>query len=72
MRRAALCLMMAAMLAGGCEPQTDDRDGDGYQAHEDCHDANIDIHPDAAEICEDQLDNDCDLQVDAADADCVP
>ena len=36
----------------------------------DCHDNNPDIHPDANEICDDGLDNDCDGDTDCADNDC--
>jgi hypothetical protein len=53
-----------------------DGDGDGYYAQADCgtavdcDDSNADIHPDAAEVCEDGLDNDCDGSTDNEDADC--
>jgi hypothetical protein len=36
----------------------------------DCNDANAAVHPNALEACSDGLDNDCDLAVDGADADC--
>ncbi len=40
-----------------------DGDGDGYALDQDCDDANADIHPGAAEVCND-VDDDCDDVVD--------
>ena len=61
------------------EPETDtgedpyeDADRDGYAQSEDCNDASADSHPDADEICDDGLDNDCDGLTDDADGDCLP
>lgn len=48
-----------------------DADDDGFGADVDCDDANAAINPDAAEVCDDEVDNDCDDAVDAADTDCV-
>ena len=53
-----------------------DRDGDTYFSEggncgaADCNDNNSAINPAAAEICDDQLDNDCDGQIDSADPAC--
>ena len=44
-----------------------DADGDGFDASTDCDDDNADINPDAIELC-DEVDNDCDGDVDEADA----
>lgn len=40
-----------------------DVDGDGFVAEQDCDDTRLDIHPDAAEIC-DELDNNCNAEID--------
>lgn len=41
----------------------DDLDGDGYTTDDDCDDGQADVHPDAAETC-DERDEDCDGDVD--------
>jgi MYXO-CTERM domain-containing protein len=46
---------------------TEDNDGDGVSACEDCNDANPDISPSGAESCN-TVDDDCDGTVDEADA----
>lgn len=48
-----------------------DMDGDGYDTPADCDDADANVHPDAAEDCDDTVDNDCDGMVDGDDADCT-
>lgn len=64
-------LALAGGLFAACSSSDpSDGDGDGYDTVTDCNDANAAVHPDAAEVCGDDLDNDCDLAVDAADADC--
>ncbi|MCA9773425.1 MAG: DUF4215 domain-containing protein, partial [Myxococcales bacterium] len=66
----------------GCDCQ--DTDGDAYAdpigecegsdlelcGAVDCDDADPAVHPGAGEVCDDGIDNDCDGDVDAADADC--
>lgn len=54
-----------------------DQDGDGYSPFlGDCDDNDPDLHPDAQELCDDGVDNNCDGQIDedcgecAVDADC--
>ena len=58
------------LLACGSKPGSDDtgdltldRDADGFTAASDCDDTNPSVYPGAEEIC-DQLDNDCDSEVD--------
>ena len=43
-----------------------DADDDGWAACEECDDGDPDVHPDAVEVC-DELDNDCDGQIDDED-----
>ena len=44
-----------------------DADADGFDASEDCDDDNPDIYPGSVEVCDD-VDNDCDDEIDEADA----
>ncbi len=48
-----------------------DSDLDGYDVTTDCDDANADINPGVAEVCDDTVDNNCDGKVDAEDEDCA-
>ena len=73
-----MTLVFTPMMLGACYgvPPTDwdtglpDADADGYQVDEDCDDYDASVHPGAQEVCGDELDNDCDDQVDEPD-DCV-
>ena len=51
-----------------------DEDGDGYQGEmcggPDCDDTDPAINPDAEEVCDDAVDNDCDGDTDYKDAEC--
>ncbi len=47
-----------------------DGDGDGFTSEIDCNDEDAAIHPAATEICDDEIDNDCDSLIDADDPAC--
>ncbi len=49
-----------------------DMDMDGFDSDVDCNDADPAIHPEAEEICDDTVDNDCDELIDALDVDDCP
>ena len=53
-------------------PLQEDGDGDGAGTPCDCDDTNAEIAPDAPEVCDDDIDNDCDESVDEEDPDCNP
>ena len=55
---------------GYCTP-CHDGDKDGYCYDEDCDDSDDDIHPDAIEICLDEVDNNCDGNIDEGCAYCA-
>ena len=48
----------------------DDIDEDGFTVDVDCDEYNIEINPEAKEVCYDGKDNDCDSLTDLADKDC--
>lgn len=84
-RTAAACVSAMVLMAcygappGGFDDTADtsdtaaleDLDSDGYDVSVDCDDTDAAINPGATEICDDEKDNDCDEQVDAADDDCA-
>jgi hypothetical protein len=67
-------LLTSLLLASACGDKEDpigddtgtpvqDADGDGFSADEDCDDGDAEVHPGAEETC-DEVDNDCDGEVD--------
>ena len=48
----------------------EDDDADGTPDTEDCAPLDGAVHPDAAEVCDDGIDNDCDADADEDDSDC--
>ena len=50
----------------------EDADTDGWAACEDCNDADAALNPAATEVCDDNVDNDCDGLADDADDDVDP
>ncbi|MBW2701253.1 MAG: trypsin-like serine protease [Deltaproteobacteria bacterium] len=52
------CNLFTDMTVGFCDCV--DNDSDGYCSDADCNDNNGDVNPGAGEICDDNIDNDCD------------
>jgi MYXO-CTERM domain-containing protein len=67
------CEAGQACVASECQACADaDQDGflDAACGGDDCLDSNADVNPDATEVCDNQLDDDCDGDTDADDSDC--
>lgn len=77
MQSRIISVLAALLLVGACvttiNPYDDpinaaDLDGDGFgsalEGGTDCDDTDASIHPDAPEICDDQIDNNCDGRID--------
>ena len=67
----AACAPSQSSPAPDATSPSDDLDGDGYIAAQDCDDSDPLVHPAAEEVCDDGQDNDCDERTDAADIDCA-
>ncbi|MFC1768940.1 putative metal-binding motif-containing protein [Nanoarchaeota archaeon] len=78
-----LSTLICFLGAEGCVPCIDD-DDDGYVLDPevddacsimgppwDCNDNDAGINPSATEVCDDEIDNDCDVQIDGDDLDCA-
>lgn len=63
--------VMLAACYGGPAYMYDDVDGDGFTEMDgDCDDDNATVTPEAAEVCDNTLDDDCDGYPDGDDTDC--
>ncbi len=58
-RPSRLALALIVLLLAGCPPD-EDLDGDGHVAPADCDDGDPAVHPDASEVCDNGLDDNCD------------
>ena len=66
------CTFLYLLLLAGCGSTANngDFDGDGSIDAVDCAPSDAAVHPLADELCDDGLDNDCDVWIDCADNDC--
>jgi hypothetical protein len=64
---------MATAVLAACygAPAGADEDNDGFNSPVDCNDLDAAVNPDATEVCDDKIDNNCDGLIDAADAACA-
>jgi hypothetical protein len=70
------CTLDFCDLAIGCDYTVRDFDGDGftdgYCGGDDCDDTLIDVHPEASEVCDNWVDDDCNGLRDVAEDSCTP
>ncbi len=67
-----LPLLLVVSTAAASEWDDADDDNDGFTpADGDCNDGDPDINPGVSEICDDEIDNDCDVLVDFDDPECT-
>lgn len=74
MRTLALGLVIGLFATGAWASDwtEGDFDEDGYSVDEgDCDDGDPEINPGVKEVCEDEIDNDCDLAIDFEDPECT-
>ena len=74
LRRLPLLLLLALVASCAIASEWDDADddNDGFTPAEgDCNDGDPDINPGVREICDDEIDNDCDRVVDFDDPECT-
>jgi len=67
-----LATLLLPGMAAAIDWDTADLDEDGYSKDEgDCADGDPEINPGVREVCDDEIDNDCDLAVDFDDPECT-
>ena len=72
MLTALLAALLLPGMAAAIDWDTADLDEDGYSKDEgDCADGDPEINPGVREVCDDEIDNDCDLAVDFDDPECT-
>ncbi len=65
-----LVLTLFALAVSACDGSDADFDGDGYADRVDCEPENPDVHPNATEVCDDGIDQDCDDSDNGPNPDC--
>jgi hypothetical protein len=65
-----VCNLIPEEVIGTCEGACTDNDNDGY-CEDDCDNNDPTVNPSVNELCEDNIDNDCDGMIDCIDSDCI-